>query len=522
MAEPAGCAKAEAQFAQALGDTVQVCLPLPTDPEGETIPLPVQATDNPANAPCAPVPQDRCETWLSEFYNGPGNGPDYTGEMMMSAHTVVTSPDGKTVYVGGTSDMDPTTGLSDYDITVLALDAATGQRRWVKHYPVFEDLQYAATYAIDAGPSSVFVTGYATDRNVYRGLTLGIDAATGEQLWTQEFPGSSFDLAASPDGRRVFVTGGRLVPTGQGDRVEAVTVAYDGATGQPVWTDVLADPEPGRFGMLGHRIATDADGSRVAVAASRFSREPGISQGMTLSLVVSTYDGSVSANPAGEGSIVSRADYPTYGVLPAGLVMNDRGDRAYVNHWSNEHGTQILTIGVDTVRGRVMWSHRFAGLNGSVSWTFPWYFGPIALSPNGLTVYVTGYEGFPGTNMAGFTLAAMNAETGARNWEDVHHVGNLGTCLGCGPSVTVSRGGQIVIAGKQPAAFAYQSSAYAYNEYGTLQWTRVFRDGRSAVWNSLVSSPNSNLVYISGSAGTYTASATDRSVDIVVAAYEAA
>jgi hypothetical protein len=367
----------------------------------------------------------------------------------------------------------------------------------------------------------VFVTGYVYSGDETQGVTLGFDAATGEQRWLRSFPGSAYDMAATPDGRRVFVTGAQLVKTPTGTRVDGVTIAYDGATGAPVWARSVTDPEWHAYGIVNHRIATNADGSRVVVAASRTLRE-GPSMGITVSLVVTTYDGAAKPDPAAEGTAISQADYPTYGVLPAGLVLNRKGNRAYLNEWSNEYGTQVLTIGVDTNRGRVLWSHRFAGVNGYATFSFPWYYQPIALSPDEQTVYVAGYEGYVNGTVSGFDLAAIWADTGFRKWEQARTSGNTTVCWGCGPSITVSREGQIVMAGRQPAVFAYQSAAYGFNPNGGLLWTRVFRDGRTATWNALTPAPDANRVYIAGSAGTYTATATDRSVDIVVAAYEAA
>src|SRR5438132_1432660 len=90
--------------------------------------------------------------------------------------------------------------------------------------------------------------------------------APGDTLWVKRYDGPSpghdldYALAASPDGTKVFVTGGSFNPTTYAD---FATVAYDASTGAKVWVK--------RFDGSGHgddyayAIAASPDGTKVFV-----------------------------------------------------------------------------------------------------------------------------------------------------------------------------------------------------------------------------------------------------------------
>ena len=96
------------------------------------------------------------QLWVKR-YNGAANGS-------RGANSVAASPDGKTVYVTGSSYAGSTT---DYDYATVAYSAATGAQLWVKRYsgPGSGDDQ---AYSVAASPdgTTVFVTGYRTGTTV--------------------------------------------------------------------------------------------------------------------------------------------------------------------------------------------------------------------------------------------------------------------------------------------------------------------------------------------------------------------
>jgi hypothetical protein len=148
--------------------------------------------------------------------NGPGNGND-------TAAKVAVSPGGRTVFVTGTS---ADTGT---DYATIAYNAATGAQRWARRYdgPGNGD-DTGTSLAVSPSGHTLYVTGY----NAGAGTgTVANNAATGARLWVSRYTGpagdgaTAFDVAVSPDGSMVFVTGSSLVAT---DLAALTTIAYKG------------------------------------------------------------------------------------------------------------------------------------------------------------------------------------------------------------------------------------------------------------------------------------------------------
>jgi WD40 repeat protein len=161
------------------------------------------------------------ERWVSR-YSGPENGfaasTDY-------AAALAVSPDGSSLFVTGGSQ-----GVtSGQDYTTVAYDASTGGELWVRRFDgsasqYSEDHASAVTVSPDG--TSVFVTGTAEPRNY---LTVAYGAITGEELWVSRYQGKeggadeASAIGVSPDGSRVFVTGGSV---GTESSFDYLTVAY--------------------------------------------------------------------------------------------------------------------------------------------------------------------------------------------------------------------------------------------------------------------------------------------------------
>jgi len=167
------------------------------------------------------------QLWVSR-YNGPGNRAD-------SAATVVPSPDGRTVFVTGTS-----TGVHSHeDWATVAYRAATGARLWVSRHdgPVHSE-DGAASLAVSPDGSTVVVTRKSwlsdpSDRTApTEYVTIAYGAATGARQWARHYQNFSADqagavaVAVSPDGR-VFVTGTSQRNDSEGDG-DYATIAYRG------------------------------------------------------------------------------------------------------------------------------------------------------------------------------------------------------------------------------------------------------------------------------------------------------
>jgi outer membrane protein assembly factor BamB len=195
------------------------------------------------------------QLWVAR-YDGNGGYDD--------PHDLVVSPDSGFVYVVGES---PGNVYNDY--ATVAYDANTGEQRWVARYNsggTRGDTPYAMGISPDG--SAVFVTGCSGDFdycvNSYV-VTIAYDSGTGEQLWLATFKGPGGrnaygrDLAVSPDGSTVFITGGAGGATSE----DAAVVAYEAASGTQVWS--AAYRGPGNENDYPCCIAASPDGSQVFI-----------------------------------------------------------------------------------------------------------------------------------------------------------------------------------------------------------------------------------------------------------------
>jgi outer membrane protein assembly factor BamB len=146
------------------------------------------------------------ELWIHR-YDDPTNGFDF-------AYALAVSPDGSRVFVTGSSDGVDFT-ISDY--VTQAYDAADGGELWLRRYNGPGNSSDSAS-AVAASPDGtmVFVTGLSSGLGFefpFDCATVAYDAATGQGLWHHRFNGPSnrsdipYDMAVSPDGAKVFVTG---------------------------------------------------------------------------------------------------------------------------------------------------------------------------------------------------------------------------------------------------------------------------------------------------------------------------
>ncbi|MGE5288332.1 MAG: WD40 repeat domain-containing protein [Micromonosporaceae bacterium] len=188
--------------------------------------------------------------WVTR-YNGPSNGFD-------AAFSVAVSPAGATVFVTGTSEGTATSG----DAATVAYNAATGAQLWVTRYnsPANQN-DGANSMAVSPSGGKVFVTGVSEGATLGREdyATLAYNAATGAQLWVKPYngPANSDDnagsVAVSPDGAKVYVTGGSK---GGGQSWDYATIAYNASTGAQLWVR--------RYNGPGNR-----DDNALSVAVSR-------------------------------------------------------------------------------------------------------------------------------------------------------------------------------------------------------------------------------------------------------------
>jgi hypothetical protein len=206
------------------------------------------------------------QLWVSR-YDGPGHGSD-------EAYSVAVTPDGTRLFVTGVS-AGATSGL---DYATVSLNAATGAPKWSARFDGSRGLaDYAQSVVSSPDGAKVYVTGYspsATNGQDY--VTLAYSAANGSTLWSARFNGSGNEsdygreVAVSPDGARVFVTGTSWADvTGR----DYATVAYNAATGSRLWTQRFSSA--GERSDYGRAIAPSRDGSKVFVTGASYGGTTG-------------------------------------------------------------------------------------------------------------------------------------------------------------------------------------------------------------------------------------------------------
>jgi outer membrane protein assembly factor BamB len=185
-----------------------------------------------------------------------------------TATAIAASPSGNAVVVTGVT-FSSVGGAGNFG--TVAYNPVTGARMWVRSYHSSSGSGQARSIAISPDGSKVFVTGSAGASGLFYGYyaTLAYNTAAGTPLWTARYRGPAsgngsvaWDLAVSPDGAKVFVTGYSFSATQLG-QPQFATVAYAAATGTQLWA--------GRFGSpateacYGMSVAASPDSSKVFV-----------------------------------------------------------------------------------------------------------------------------------------------------------------------------------------------------------------------------------------------------------------
>ncbi|HEV8177219.1 MAG TPA: PQQ-binding-like beta-propeller repeat protein, partial [Gemmatimonadales bacterium] len=170
------------------------------------------------------------------------------------------SPDGRFVYM---------TGESGISFLTVAVDAATGQSVWSALYNTSgSDFSYRLALTPDG--ARLVVTGQSSAaRTVLDVITVCYDAITGAELWAARHDGPTHgydagtDVTTSPDGQQAYVTG---VTGGGRTHDDLVAIAYDIFTGAERWVD--KHDGSGTLSDWGASMASSLDGSTLFVSGA--------------------------------------------------------------------------------------------------------------------------------------------------------------------------------------------------------------------------------------------------------------
>jgi len=265
--------------------------------------------------------------------------------------------------------------------------AAPGTKAWAARFDGLGVFSQPAAIAASPNGADVFVTGFTqAPRDHERYATVGYNARTGAKLWRAIFHqgpkrenSSAGDVAVSPDGSTVYVTGS--TPLGIG------TVAYNAATGARLWVANFA-------GAAGTGIAVSPDGSTVFVTGSD-------NQGTSASYVTLAYS-------ATSGALLWTAKYSGTQLGLRGsdmpITVSPDGSTVYL---LGDSGPAFLTIAYNATTGAQRWAKLFSGKGAAVSADF-------VLSSDGSTLFVTGSSSASGP--LSYATVAYDAATGTQRW----------------------------------------------------------------------------------------------------------
>jgi outer membrane protein assembly factor BamB len=306
-------------------------------------------------------------------------------------NSVTVSPDGSTVFVAGGTQTSADNGFHQ---AILAFNATTGAELWELVSPAAASAK--SPIAVSPDSSAVYVT------NGGLGQTTAYNAATGAVLWTATIGGG---LALSSDGATLFVSGAsstEALNTSAGG-----TVWQASATGTPALSPdgstlyLAAIQSSGKGASLVTTALAASDGTSVwsvVTGKSYTASLSGVTATASAVVVSTTFDNAkysrphwqtVALNPATGATLWSRGQYGPGGqAFGSALALSPNGATVYVTGWVSptSPGYNMLTNGYDIATGATTWNARFHGKANSFAYA-------IAVSPNGSQVFVTGTDG---------------------------------------------------------------------------------------------------------------------------------
>ncbi|GEM_PF-2090235 len=402
---------------------------------------------------CGTVVPIGCETWSTVF-------DDHSED---SQPTEASSPDGSHVFVAFST--------SSLKLIVVSYDSQTGAPVWTTTFTAPDYSPGERMMVVSPDGARLYVVGTLIGGpgglTTSKGLTLALDASNGTIAWNATVPANSFGyaLAVSPDGTRVYTTGERSD--------NYVTVAYDSANGNPVWSTSY-DGEGGTAPQYYPRaydsafsIATSSDGGAIYVTGISASA-PGPMEYATLAYDAATGAQRWLARYHGQDAQGAPTDSEAYSLVSSPInravyVLGSAGAVAYDSltgemRWANQAtatcpvltprgvlrecvvklspdgtrlfaGTPETVAAYDTATGSTLWALPIHVSDGSPTGAvYPtpqsdFYQSDITLSPDGSRVYLTdsgGHDVVTDGRFGGhYETFSLNATNGHPVWRVV-------------------------------------------------------------------------------------------------------
>jgi PQQ-like domain len=333
---------------------------------------------------------------------------------------------------------------------------------------LWSSAQTGVGHDIAAGGHMVFAVG-AT-------FLAGYDAATGSQVW-ENGQGGGLAVAASPDGRRVYVV---KAVHGTTMGADIFTAAYNGSTGQLLWSALY---QPKYHGARPVTLALTPDGRSVFVlgrANGRTSRDD---------FVTLAY-----AAASGKQLWVARYSAPGGGEdFPGAMAVSPGGSAVYVTGSSVFSGSSegFSTIAYSTVTGRALWTRRYLLPHRALADP-----ASVAVSRNGKRLWVVGFSIGPAPQSDSTFIVAYAAGSGTQLWVRRNYAVFAGEVL-----ASPLDGGTVIVPGgtrhEVTVVVAYSATT------GRQKWISRFAvaNFRHEILGAAALSPDGRSFYLAGLAG---------------------
>jgi DNA-binding beta-propeller fold protein YncE len=431
-------------------------------------------------------------------YDPSGNqlwSASYSGTASNSsvAKSIAVSPDGTQVYVTGTTNGTTT----KHDYATVAYNAASGAQNWVAQYdgPAHG---YDDASSIAASPDGlhVYVTGKSDTGSGYTDLaTVAYGSAAGNQQWVSRYSVANvFNLAAtvkvSPNGKSVFVTGEKVTFVDQINSVsEYPTIAYDAVTGAQQW--ISSYPGPRNDAYVAVTLAVSPDSKSVLVL-----QMSGDNAG---DFATVRYDAT-----SGAQQWAAKYDGPASGLdLPKAIAVSNDGFKVVVTGASpgKETRNDFATIQYDTATGTQQWLARYNGPGTNDDEAVA-----VVSSPNGNTVYVTGWSENGSDHGLDYATLAYDATTGMQRWASRYH--RTDNSFEIARAMAISHNGRrLYVTGYTDAGYNGAPSQYTTIAYDAATGARLWTAFFTAPFNSdidigtaqaIAVSPDDSRIYVTG------------------------
>jgi hypothetical protein len=309
----------------------------------------------------------------------------------------------------------------------------------------------------------------------------------GQQLWVQRYHGPQMPAnfpagaALSPDGTKVFVTG----TSSASGKQEYATVAYRAATGARLWMARY----PGKWFLTSASSIAVSPGGRLVFVTGRSTRS-----GTTTDYTTVAYRAATGAKvwAARYNGPASRDDTAT------SVAVSPRGNVVFVTGFGQgtASGRDYATVAYRADTGTQLWAKRYNVTGSSVDTA-----AALAVSPNGQTVFVTGYT-FPPRGHADYVTIAYLATTGKLRWHARYNGPGNGDDIASSVKITPD-GGTVLVTGTSYGGPGVGSdwATVAYRvATGAQRWVSRYNgpgngdDGAS----SLAVGPRGTNVYVTG------------------------